>query len=214
MRLINNAIPNFANDDPNDVDLKPAQADALVTYQLALPHHKYLGEHAFLVAGIVGSESMSKKVYKALVKNKVILPYPGEEKARKGSTASSMFSIGSNKGTSASTEGRAEGGESMTVNTAGIGKGFASQLAVISVHAQRKLVGMLFFWEEECTRWKLLDEQEREILRAIELEGAKNRDLDVALEAVEMKKKLLPSRRGEAVANVSAGQGHILPTYS
>jgi hypothetical protein len=163
----------------------------------------------------VGSESVSKKVHKALVKNKIILPYPGEEKTRKGSTAS-MFSIGSNKGVSASmsTGEKPEGGELMTVNTTGIGKGFASQLAVISVHAQRKLVGMLFFWEEECTRWKLLDEQEREILRAIEQEGAGNRDLDVALEAVEMKKKLLPSKRGEAVANVSEGEGHTLPTYS
>lgn len=213
MRMINNAVPNFAFDDPNDVDLKPAQADALLAYQLALPHTRYLEENAFFVASIVGSESVSKKVYKALVKNKIILPYPGEERKRKGSTAS-MFSIGISKSANASTDDKAEGGELMTVNTAGIGKGFANQLAVISVHAQRKLVGMLFFWEEECTRWKLLDEQEREILRALEQEGAGNQDLSVALEAVEMKKKMLPSKRAEAVANVSEGRGHTLPTYS
>lgn len=151
------------------------------------------------------------------MKHKIILPYPDNgEKKRKGSTAS-MFSIGSNKsaGPAAEEEGKEEGGELMTVNTAGIGKGFASQVAVISVHAQRKLVGLLFFWEEECMRWKMLDEEEREILRALDMEGGvKNRDLDVALEAVEMKKRMLPSRRPEAVANVSQGQGHALPVYS
>ncbi|CZR54353.1 uncharacterized protein PAC_04237 [Phialocephala subalpina] len=222
MRLINNAVPNFARDDPNDVDLKPGQADALLSYQLALPYPRYLGENAFFVAGIVGSESLSKKVWKALVKHRIILPIPGEEKGRKGS----VFSIGSGSG-SRSGSGRREsesasdsvgtapvGGEAITVNTASITKGFASQLAVISVHAQRKLVGLLFFWEEECTRWKLLDEEEREILRAVEEEADSNMDLTVALQAVELKKKMLPSRRAEAVANVSAGQGHTLPTYS
>ncbi|KUJ20938.1 uncharacterized protein LY89DRAFT_681570 [Mollisia scopiformis] len=213
MRTINNAVPNFARDDPNDVDLKPAQADALLTYQLALPHPRYLGENAFLVAGLVGSESLSKKVYRALVKHKIISPYPGVEKERKGSV-SSMLSFGNDRASSSIEAGSGVGGEQMTVNTAGIGKRFASQLAVISVHAQRKLVGMLFFWEEECMRWKLLDEEEKEILRAVEQEGNENRDLNVALEAVEMKKKMLPSKRAEAVANVSEGQGHTLPRYS
>jgi hypothetical protein len=101
----------------------------------------------------------------------------------------------------------------MTVNTAAIGKGFASKLAVISVHAQRKLVGMLFFWEEECTRWKLLDAEAREILSALD-KNAGNVDLAVALKAVEMKKKLLPSQRAEGTANVTPGAGHVLPSYS
>jgi len=213
-RLINNAVPNFARDDPNDVDLKPGQADALLGYQLALPHPRYLGENAFFVAAIVGSESMSRKVHKALIKHKIISPYPGDEKQRKGSIASKLSFGGGGASSGDAAETASVGGEQMTVNTAGIGKGFANQLAVISVHAQRKLVGLLFFWEEECTRWKLLDEEEREILRAVEEEGHGNSDLNVALEAVEMKKKMLPSRRAEAVANVSEGQGHTLPRYS
>ncbi|KAE8451314.1 hypothetical protein EG329_004480 [Mollisiaceae sp. DMI_Dod_QoI] len=216
MRLINNAVPNFARDDPNDVDLRPQQADALLSYQLGLPYPRYLGENALFVAGIVGAESLSKKVHKALVKHKIILPSPGE-KQRKGSTTS-MLSMGSSRSASASASDAAEtgpvGSDQMTVNTSGITKGFASQLAVISVHAQRKLVGLLFFWEEECMRWKLLDEEEREILRAVEQDGEANMDLNVALEAVEMKKKMLPSKRAEPVANVSVGQGHTLPTYS
>lgn len=73
-------------------------------------------------------------------------------------------------------------------------------------------MGLLFFWEEECTRWKLLDAEEREILSALNADPG-NADLKVALEAVQMKKNLLPSRRGEGTANVSAGAGHELPSY-
>jgi len=140
-RLITNAFPNFARDDPNDVDLKPAQADLLLTYQLNLPHPRYLNEQAFLHAGIVPSESFSTKTHKALVKAKIILPVPAKDAA---------------------------GGETMTVNTAGITKSFANKLAHISVHDQRKLIGLLFFWEEECTRWKLLDAEEAEVKAALD----------------------------------------------
>jgi hypothetical protein len=69
------------------------------------------------------------------------------------------------------------------------------------------------FWEEELTRWKLLDVEEREILGALD-NAKENRDLAVALEAVEMKKKLKPSQRGEGTANVGSGRGHTLPSYS
>lgn len=189
MRLINNAVPNFARDDPNDVNLSPVQADNLLRYQLLLPHPRYLSETSFFVAGIVGAESLSKKVYKALVKSNIILPVP-EAGSSSGATEEAQ----------------------MTVNTAGVTKNFASQLAVISIHAQRKLVGMLFFWEEECTRWKLLDAEEKEILSA--LESGENRDLSMAFEGVKMKKKLLPSQRGEGTANVGRGKAHELPAYS
>jgi hypothetical protein len=160
-------------------------------YQLSLPYPRYLGENALFVAGIVGNEAQSKLVYKSLVKNDLILPTP-------------------EAGTNA---GAASAGEQMTVNTARVTKNFAHQFATISVHAQRKLIGMLFFWEEECTRWKLLDAEEAEILKALETNEG-NTDLACALEAVEMKKKLLPSQRGEGTANVSQGKGHELPSYS
>jgi hypothetical protein len=187
-RLLTNMVPNFARDDPNDVDLKPEQADNLVGYQLLSPHLRYLNESAFFVAGIVGTKSLSKKVHKSLVKHKIILPVPEAE-------------VGE--------------GEQMTVTTAAVTKHFASQLAIISVHAQRKLVGLLFFWEEELMRWKMLDAEEKEILGALETEGGTgNKDLEVALEAVEMKKKLLPSQRGEETANVGKGRGHELPSYA
>lgn len=114
--------------------------------------------------------------------------------------------------------------QEMTVNTAGIGKGFASQLAIISVHAQRKLVGLLFFWENECMRWKLLDAEEKEIMAVLEelrsdlvngseIEVDSEGELRIRLEAVRMKRKLLPSQRAEATPNVGTGKGHELPAY-
>jgi hypothetical protein len=189
-RLITNAFPNFANDSVNDVDLTPAQADQLFIYQLGTLHPRYLSENAFFIGGITDSESLSQKIHKALIKNKVLLPIP-EDSSSSGQAAT----------------------ETMTVNTAGITKGFASQLAIISVHAQRKLVGLLFFWEEECTRWKLLDQEEREIVDALKSNEG-NTDLECALEAVRMKIKLLPSKRGEGTANVAQGADHELPSYS
>lgn len=77
----------------------------------------------------------------------------------------------------------------MTVNTSGIAQNFASQMAIVSGHAQRKIVGLLFSWEGECTRWMLLDAEEKEILDALESKEG-SRDLSIALEAVDMKRKM------------------------
>lgn len=184
MRLINNAIPNFARDDVNDVDLSPRQADDLVEYQLTLSNPRFLDSGSYYVAGLTDSKSISEKVHKALLKAHVV----------SAPTADRSLS---------------------PVITSAIGKNFAHQLSCISVHAQRKLVGLLFFWEEECTRWKLLDQEESEILQAMGQQGMDDRNLDMALRAVEMKKRLLPSKRAEATANINgSGIGHELPGYS
>ncbi|RFU26824.1 hypothetical protein B7463_g9521, partial [Scytalidium lignicola] len=193
-RFITNAVPNFARDDINDVDLSPVQADALLRYQLALPHPRYLDPKSFFIAGITGSQSMSKDVYKVLVKHNILVPTPNDLSPSPPPTQDPDRNV-------------------MPVNTSGITKNFANQLAVISVHAQRKLVGMLFFWEEECMRWNVLDGEEKEIMESIEMNGETN-DLTVALEAVKMKRGLLPSMRGEWTINVGPGRGHELPRYS
>lgn len=194
MRLLSNAIPNAALDSRNDVDLSPAQADNLLRHQLALPQPRYLDAQAFLMAGIAQSPSNSTKVHKALLKAGIVLPAP-------------MSSTDAAAGSQQQPE------QHMTVRTAAIGKGFASQLAIISVHAQRKLVGLLFFWEEECTRWKLLDEEEAEIQAVLE-EDEGNVDLQSALRAVRMKKQMLPSQRREGTANVGGrARDEELPSY-
>lgn len=179
MRLVNNAFPNFARDDPNDVDLSVVQANNLVRYQLTQTDPRRLGEQSVFMAGITDRSQTSRKVIKALEKNRIISSSP----------------------------------DKAPVDTAGITKHFANQLAWISVHAQRKLVGMLFFWEEECTRWNKLDLEEKEIIKAMDGGDTDNADVELALQAVDIKKKLLPSERADATRNVAAGAGHHLPAY-
>ncbi|KAI9817851.1 MAG: hypothetical protein M1827_000970 [Pycnora praestabilis] len=98
--------------------------------------------------------------------------------------------------------------ETGVIDTSKITKHFANQLATISVHQQRKLVGMLFFWEEEVMRWRLLDEEKGEILQAMEGVDEGHADLDVALKVVEAKKTMPPSMRDQDVAETD------LPAYT
>ena len=190
-RFVLNAFPNFAYDDVNDVDLTPAQADALVTHQLSLADPLHLTKDSFFIAGITQSHSISGKVYNALLKAGIISEAPSADEKSSGSEPNQ---------------------HPAPLNTSAISRNFAHQMACISVHAQRKLVGMLFFWEEELKRFQLLDAEEAEILMAIKTEG-QNGDLEVALRAVQMKKTMIPSKRGEATANITEGMGHELPSY-
>ncbi|KAH0563139.1 hypothetical protein GP486_002294 [Trichoglossum hirsutum] len=90
------------------------------------------------------------------------------------------------------------------LDTGRITKHFANELYVLSVHRQRKLVGLLFWWEEELVRWRLLEEEEAEIRHLLTQEGERE-DLMVALKVVEAKKKMLPSVRA---------QDSSLPSYT
>ena len=65
-------------------------------------------------------------------------------------------------------------------DTARIDASLVSKIAVISVPKQRELVNMLFFWEEEITRLRLLDTEEEEIKAAIGSHG-ETEDLSMAL---------------------------------
>jgi len=188
MNFMNNAFPNFSNDASWDVELSPTQADNVVGYQLAQPFPRYLDGLSLFVAQITDNKTTSRDIYKALLKHGLVLPAPPA--------------------------GTPDDVTKLTVNTHGITNKFAHQFYKISVHAQRKLVAFLFFWEEECNRWRLLAEEKREIMLAMDREGSDNSDLAVALAAVEMKEKMLPSKRGEATGNVISGIGHELPSYA
>ncbi|KAI9682553.1 MAG: hypothetical protein M1829_000346 [Trizodia sp. TS-e1964] len=90
------------------------------------------------------------------------------------------------------------------VDTTRITKHFANQLAVISIVGQRKLVNMLFLWEEECVRWRLLAQEEARILKALrEGEGLgeehPHSEMQTALRVVRAKMAVPPSLRAEGV---------------
>ncbi|KAG9239206.1 hypothetical protein BJ875DRAFT_448683 [Amylocarpus encephaloides] len=187
-RLISNAIPNFANDSKHDLNLTPLQASNLLSHQLAQPLPYYLSPLAFQITNLV-TASQSNKIHTNLVKHKILLPIPSSPSPS----------------------------EKIAVNTNAITKDFANQHATISIHVQRQVVSLLFFWEEECVRWRLLDQEEEAILKAMEEEegmsGGARMDLGIALRAVRMKRCLPPGERGEGTANVTAGRGSELPGY-
>jgi hypothetical protein len=93
---------------------------------------------------------------------------------------------------------------------------FPHYLAFISVAAQRKLIGLLCFWEEEVVRWRLLDEEEAEIMEAIELTGTETVDLGIALERVKMRRQMRPSQRAGGEPGGWGGEGPDaeLPEYT
>lgn len=183
LRFMTNAFPNFANDNPNDVDLSAEHADALVHHQLHQPQPRLLTAESFYIAGITDNLPYSRKVHRALQKAGIV-------------PAGDATTL--------------PGGH--TVDTTRITRRFAHQVAVISVHAQRRLIGMLFFWEEECVRWDVLEAEEAEIEGA-RMAGGDARELGIRAEAARIKKTLLPSERGEPTANVGGGVVEYLPSY-
>lgn len=80
------------------------------------------------------------------------------------------------------------------------------QVSELSVHRQRKLVSLLFFWEEELTRWRLLDEEEVEIRTAMEMQGGDHEALKVALGTVWVRRSTPPSKR-DREGGIVATQG-------
>jgi hypothetical protein len=83
----------------------------------------------------------------------------------------------------------------------------------------RELVNMLFFWEEEVTRLRLLDDEIREIEGVIRErgEGASGiEELEMALKAAQGKREVVPSKRlrdGTVVGEESGGREEELPAY-
>ncbi|KAK7888552.1 hypothetical protein LTR67_008898 [Exophiala xenobiotica] len=136
-RFAHAAVPNFfADESPvRTADLTTWRRDMCYMHQIASGDGAYaLNERSFYVAGVVDSEGVSKKVYKALRKNGILR----EE------------------------EGRRDGAGAV-VDTHRIGVRFPHQLAMLNIVAQKDLVGMLFWWEEECQRLRKLDDEEREL---------------------------------------------------
>ena len=190
--IISNAFPVFANDCKNDVDMSPQQMDNVIKYQLSLRHSRYLDVHSLVFSGVCDHIKVAGQVHKLLVKHGFILPAPTSGPAAFGA-----------------------GGDVMTVDTYKIDKKFSHRLSIISVHAHRKLVGLLFFWEEEVNRWRLLDKEENEIRQLLKtVAGHAAQDLSVALEAAQIKKRLLPSERAEGASNVFPPMQETLPSYA
>jgi hypothetical protein len=187
-----NMMPFMANDAKNDVEMSPQQMDALVRAHINSRNPRYLDAHSFLIAGLVDNESTAEKALKACIKHGYILPVPQSPE-----------------------EAAARGPSPMTVNTNAIDKHFANNVGMISVHAQRKLVALLFFWEDECNRWAGLDREEAGIREAMQgADPALMTELQTRLASVEGRKTLLPSQRSEGTGQVIPPMQEQLPGYA
>lgn len=189
-RFANAAVPNFFADPTPSVtlDLTGYRRDMCYMHQIASADPYVLDERSFYVAGVVDSESVSRKVHAKLKKNEIL---------------------------------RTEDGN---VDTYKIGARFPHQLALLNLNRQKDLVGMLFWWEEECQRLRKLDAEEKELdtlISEAELKLAQTPDDDVttkqtldqlkfARERVRMKRRQRPSQRQ---ADVEADKDDILDAF-
>ena len=100
---------------------------------------------------------------------------------------------------------------SPAVKTNAITSKFAHQLPIISSFGQRKLVNLLFFWEAEQQRWRVLEDEEKDIETVLEAErstGGVVGTLETRLKELEGLIKLKPSIRSEM-----ARDAEVLPAY-
>lgn len=202
-RWVVNSIPVFTFDNKDGVDLSPARADALFKWQLTTENPRLLGRRSFLVAGVVGKSSLSHP-WSSTTALMILCEPENEPHSQRILTALHKNGILS------PTDPR--------INTDAISKHFANQLAVISVHAQRRLIGMLFAWDEELTRWRLLDDEEREIqallMDIVDKQHDARPDLETALESVRIRRSLAPSARMLSQQQDGAADTEFLPAYS
>ena len=197
-RLVTNTFPNFALDNKNNVEMSPAQADSLFQWQIRQEDPTKLDELAFYAAGVTGA----LKLIESYIPNSNDLTNRTDAK-----TYSKRILKALQKNGVITPEAK--------LDLSRITKHLPNQLSFLDVHRQRKLVGMLFAWEEELMRWRLLDEEAAEIkhvLRSIDAgdgEQFHKHELETSLKAVEVKKTMPPSARHDHVA-----QAEGLPAYS
>ncbi|MCJ1357667.1 MAG: hypothetical protein MMC33_007663 [Icmadophila ericetorum] len=153
-RMITNAVVSMAYDSARDIDLTPLQQDTLFVYQLCQREPKRLTEEAFFRTGIVGKSSSALQPHNQPSEVPPSLTPPSTDRASLSKQIHHALCKASILSPHASDP---------NVYTARITKNFSHQMPFIDVHRQRKLVSMLFFWEEELTRWRLLDQEEAEI---------------------------------------------------
>jgi hypothetical protein len=88
-----------------------------------------------------------------------------------------------------------------SLHTDKIDKRFANKLSFIPVGQQKKLINLLFTWEEELMRWRLLEEEEEEIKTVMKAgtatDGTAIADLEMRLKQIDSLKKLKPSLRSK-----------------
>ena len=89
-----------------------------------------------------------------------------------------------------------------------IDRNFSHYVSMVTLERQRKVIGLLFHWEEELSRLRLLDQEEQEIRLAMEVIGEDDEDCQIGLRVIERKRRMLPSER------LQSADACALPGYS
>ncbi|KAK6434558.1 hypothetical protein LTR95_009257 [Oleoguttula sp. CCFEE 5521] len=174
----------------SNVDISPVERDLLVSYQLTQARPAYLAPDAFVAARVVSKADVSERLHEALTKAGMLLtaPPPG------ASVASS--------------------GDAITVDTSRFDRHFVKEVPFLPAFALRRTVSLLFFWEEECMRMRSLEREEEELKQLRSQNSADmHAELDMRLEAVRMKRAMLPSQRQHETSHLSHVDHEELPAY-
>jgi hypothetical protein len=100
------------------------------------------------------------------------------------------------------------------VVTPKIGPNFANQVPWISSYAQKRLVWLLFDWEEECRRWDVLEAEERELKTIIAEHRHLGEDVGsyekrlLELEGLKALRPGLRAKREQSVADAPPAYEH------
>jgi len=101
--------------------------------------------------------------------------------------------------------------DSERVDTTKIGKKFVSQLYMITSHAQQKLINLLFFWEEEIMRRKMLLGEKDKLKAVIQTEkdtGGNVGTYEKRMIEIDGLLRLKPSIRSPAVQEATTLPGY------
>lgn len=89
-------------------------------------------------------------------------------------------------------------------DTSKIDKTLANNVVLISRPKLKKLVELLFFWEEEIMRWRLLSQEESGLVASLAMDSDNNVNertyLQEALKVIQARKQIRPSIRDESGA--------------
>ena len=89
--------------------------------------------------------------------------------------------------------------ETGLIRTEKVDSALVNKIGILPVHKVRCLVNLLFWWEEECTRWDVLDAEMERLRGTIEQAGGKAEEEVVKARArvqeLELLKQVLPSKR-------------------
>lgn len=104
------------------------------------------------------------------------------------------------------------------IRTSAIDRNFTHKLAFLSQGAKRRIVSLLFFWEEEARRLRSLTEMEGELMKSVLGSAREEEEGRVEMEAqLQEVRRRIGMRPGLRMEGMNTGTGSVseeLPAYT